>query len=171
METANAAAADQRLFSQPRHVQGEVEPITTLILYIHSFFNSVTTLVEHRRELSLEYQCPDFKQLADAIVRALENLADALQQGQQPCSLPAFDPYLQAIHDHIEQLHANRTSEFAAAPSQVTPKGKPFENALPFLPYWLELPQKSPVFMLRSSACKNEFTLAVILTPRQRRNI
>ena len=121
MENANAAAADQRLFSEPRHFQGEVEPITTLILYIHSFFNSVTTLVEHRRELSLEYQCPDFKQFADAIVRALENLADALQQGQQPCSLPAFDPYLQAIHDHIEQLHANRASEFAAAPSQVTP--------------------------------------------------
>ena len=107
METANAAAADQRLFNQPRHVQGEFEPITTLILYIHSFFNSVTTLVEHRRELSLEYQCPDFKQLADAIVRALENLADALQQGQQPCSLPAFDHYLQAIHDHIELILAD----------------------------------------------------------------
>ena len=107
MENANAAAADQRLFSEPRHFQGKVEPITTLILYIHSFFNSVTTLVEHRRELSLEYQCPDFKQLADAIVRALENLADALQQGQQPCSLPAFDPYLQAIHDHIELILAD----------------------------------------------------------------
>lgn len=121
LENANAAAAAQRLFSEPRHVQGEVEPITTVILYIHSFFNSVTTLVEHRQQLSHQYQCPDFKQLADAIVRALENLADALQQGQPPQSLPAFDPYLQAIHDHIQQLHANQASELAAAPVQVTP--------------------------------------------------
>ena len=97
------------------------EPITTLVLYIRRFFNSVTTLAEHRRELSGEYQCPDFKQFADAIVQVLENLADALQQGQPPRSLPALDPYLEAIHDHIEQLHANRVSELAADLGTATP--------------------------------------------------
>ncbi|BAY49345.1 hypothetical protein SAMD00079811_69740 [Scytonema sp. HK-05] len=121
LENANAAAAAQRLFSEPRHVRGEVEPITTLILYIRRFFNSVITLAEHRRELSGEYQCPDFKQFADAIVQVLENLADALQQGQPPRSLPALDPYLEAIHDHIEQLHANRVSELAADLGTATP--------------------------------------------------
>jgi hypothetical protein len=44
-----------------------------------------------------------------------------LQQGQPPRSLPALDPYLEAIHDHLEQLHANRVSEFAADLGTATP--------------------------------------------------
>lgn len=121
LENANAAAAAQRLFSEPRHVQGDVEAIATLILYIRRLFNSVTTLAEHRRELSGEYQCPDLKQFADAIVQVLENLADALQQRQPPRPLPDFEPYLEAIHDHVERLHAKRASEFASAPGTATP--------------------------------------------------
>jgi uncharacterized membrane protein YccC len=121
LENANAAAAAQRLFSEPRHVQGNVEPIATLILYIRRFFNSVTTLVEHRRELSGEYQCPDSKQFSNAIVQVLENLADALQQGQPPRPLPDFDPYLEAIHDHVEQLHAARASELGSNSGTATP--------------------------------------------------
>ncbi|HEY9607724.1 FUSC family protein, partial [Allocoleopsis sp.] len=121
LENANAAAAAQRLFSEPRHVQGDVEPIATLILYLRRFFNSVTTLAEHRRELSGEYQCPDLKQFADAIVLVLENLADALQQRQPPRPLPDFDSYLEAIRDHVERLHAERASEFASNPGTATP--------------------------------------------------
>ena len=120
LENANAAAAAQRLFSEPRHVQGDVEPIATLILYIRRLFNSVTTLAEHRRELNGEYQCPEFKQFADAIVQVLENLANALQQQQQPPPLPDFYPFLEAIRDHVEQLHAERASEFASAPGTAT---------------------------------------------------
>ena len=121
LENANAAAAAQRLFSEPRHVQGDVEPIATLILYIRRFFNSVTTLAEHRRELSGEYQCPDLKQFADAIVQVLENLADALQQRQPPQPLPDFNSYLEAIHSHVERLHAERALEFASDPGTATP--------------------------------------------------
>ncbi|MBD1919532.1 FUSC family protein [Microcoleus sp. FACHB-831] len=120
LENANAAAAAQRLFGEPRHVQGEVEPVTTLILYIRGFFSSVTTLAEHRREFSGEYLVADLKQFADVIVQVLENLADALQQGQPPQPLPALDTYLETIHEHIAQLHATRISEFATNPSTLT---------------------------------------------------
>jgi uncharacterized membrane protein YccC len=121
LENVNAAAAAQRLFSEPRHVQGDVEPIATLILYIRRFFNSVTTLAEHRRELSAEYQYPDLKQFTDAIVQVLENLADALQQRQPPQPLPDFEPYLEAIRDRVERLHAERALEFASNPGTATP--------------------------------------------------
>ncbi|OKH36218.1 hypothetical protein NIES2119_18110 [[Phormidium ambiguum] IAM M-71] len=121
LENANVAAAAQRLFSEPRHVQGEVEPITTTILYIRRFFNSVTTLAEHRRELSKEYQCSDFKQFADAVVRVLENLGDALQLRQSPALLPDFAPNLEAIRDRVEQLHTERASELASASGSKTP--------------------------------------------------
>ncbi|HEY9598867.1 MAG TPA: FUSC family protein [Cyanophyceae cyanobacterium] len=120
LENANAAAAAQRLFSEPRHIRGEVEPIAMLMLYIRAFFSSVTTLAEHQRQLSGEYQCADFKRFTDAIVQILENLANALERGQPPQPLPELDTYLEAIHEHIEQLHSDRLSELAINPSTVT---------------------------------------------------
>ncbi len=121
LENANANAAAQRLFSEPRHIQGEIEPVMTLIIYIRGFFSSVTTLAEHLQEFSGEYQFPEVKRLADTIVQVLENLADALGQGQPPQPLPALDSYLEAIHYQIEQLHTARLSEIATNHNTLTP--------------------------------------------------
>ncbi|GAA6619514.1 FUSC family protein [Scytonema sp. NUACC26] len=121
LENVNAAAAAQRLFSEPRHVQGEIEPVMTLMVYIRGFFSSVTTLAEHLREFSGEYQFTEFKRLADTIIQVLENLADALGQGQPPQQLPALDSYLEAIHNQIEQLHTARLSEIATNSNTLTP--------------------------------------------------
>lgn len=121
LENANANAAAQRLFSEPRHIQGEIEPVMTLMIYIRGFFSSVTTLAEHLREFSGEYQFPEVKRLADTIVQVLENLADALGQGQPPQPLPALDSYLEAIHAQIEQLHTARLSEIATNSNTLTP--------------------------------------------------
>ncbi len=120
LENANAAAAAQRLLSEPDHIRGEVEPIVMLMLYIRAFFSSVTTLGEHQRKFSGEYQFADLKRFTDAIVQILENLAYALEQGKPPQSLPRLDIYLEAIHDDIEQLHHARISELATNPSSVT---------------------------------------------------
>jgi uncharacterized membrane protein YccC len=120
LENANAAAAAQRLCSEPRHVRGEVEPLMMLMLYIRAFFSSITTLAEHQRKFSGESQFADLKRFTDAIVAILENLANALQQGQPPQPLPALDTYLQAIHDDIEQLHTARIAELATNPSTIT---------------------------------------------------
>lgn len=121
LENANATAAAQRLFSEPRHVQGEIEPVITLILYIRGFFGSVTTLAEHLREFSGEYQFTQLPQLTDTIVQILENLADAIRQGQPPQPLPALDNYLEIIHNQIEQLHTARLSEIATNSQTLTP--------------------------------------------------
>ncbi|MEH1836692.1 MAG: FUSC family membrane protein [Nostoc sp.] len=121
LENVNATAAAQRLFSEPRHVQGEIEPVMTLMVYIRGFFSSVTTLAEHLREFSGEYQFTQLKRLTDSIVQVLENLADALGQGQPPQPLPALDSYLEAIHDQIEQLHTARLSEIATNSHTLTP--------------------------------------------------
>ncbi len=118
LENTNTATASQRLFSEPRHIQGDVEPITTLIFYLRRFFNSVTTLAEHRQELSREYQCLDFNQFADAIVQILENAADVLQHRQPLQPLPNLDRYLEAIHNHIERLHRDRALTVTNADAQ-----------------------------------------------------
>jgi uncharacterized membrane protein YccC len=121
LENANATAAAQRLFSEPRHVQGEIEPVMTLILYIRGFFSSVTTLTEHLREFSGEYQFTELQRLTDSIVQVLENLADSLQQKQPPQPLPALDDYLEVIHNQIEQLHTAHFSEIATNTHTLTP--------------------------------------------------
>ncbi len=111
LENSNTSAAAQRLFSEPQHIQGNIEPITTLIFYIRRFFNSVTALAEHQRELSEEYQCLDFKQFADTVVQVLENVAATFQHRQILQPLPDLDRHLEAIHDHIEQLYIDRLSD------------------------------------------------------------
>ncbi|MBP5975633.1 FUSC family protein [Brasilonema sp. CT11] len=121
LENVNAAAAAQRLFSEPRHIQGEIEPVMTLMVYIRGFFSSVTTLAEHLREFSGEYQFTELKPLADTIIQILENLADALRQGQPPQQLPALDSYLEAIHNQIQQLHTARILEIARSCNTLTP--------------------------------------------------
>ncbi len=121
LENANAAAAAQRLYGDPRHVRGEVEPVMTLILYIRGFFSSVTTLAEHQREFNAEYQFTNLQAFASTIVQVLENLASSLEQGLPPQPLPVLTIYLEAIHDHIQQLHTARISELTKNPRQVTP--------------------------------------------------
>jgi uncharacterized membrane protein YccC len=121
LENANAAAAAQRLCDDPRHVRGEVEPVMTLMLYIRGFFSSVTTLAEHQREFNVEYQVANLQPFADTIVQVLENLASSLQQGLPPQPLPVLSIYLEAIHDHIQQLHTARISELTKNLRQVTP--------------------------------------------------
>lgn len=111
LENSNTSAAAQRLFSEPQHIQGDIEPITTLIFYTRRFFNSVIALEEHYRELSEEYQCLSLKQFADTTVQILENVADTLHYHQPLQPLPDLDRYLEAIHNHIEQLYADRASD------------------------------------------------------------
>lgn len=104
LENTNMATAAQRLFSEPRHIRGDIEPITTLIFYIRRFFNSVTALAEHRQELSGEYQRSEFKQFAEKIADSLENMADGLQQ--KPLEpLPDLDCDLKAMRNFTNQLH------------------------------------------------------------------
>jgi uncharacterized membrane protein YccC len=121
LENVNANANAQRLFSEPRHVQGEIEPVMTLITYIRGFFSSVTTLAEHLREFSGESQFTELQRLTDTIIQVLENLADALGQKQPPQPFPVLDSYLEAIHSQIEQLHTARLSEIATNSPTLTP--------------------------------------------------
>lgn len=90
------------------------------MLYMRGFFSSVATLADHLHESNREYHT-DFQRLADTIVRVLENLADALQQGIAPQPLPALDSDLEAFHNQIEGLHTARISEIATNANTVTP--------------------------------------------------
>jgi uncharacterized membrane protein YccC len=121
LENANATAAAQRLMSEPRHLQGAVEPVMTLLAYTRSFYNSVTTLTEHLREFSGQYPMPGLQLFETAMIRVLENLVDVLQDNLPLQPLPNIDTLLEEIHDHIQQLHTNRMAELATRPHYITP--------------------------------------------------
>lgn len=124
LENANAEASVQRLFSEPRHIRGEIEPVMTLMLYIRSLFSSITTLIEHSNEFRGEAQEAQFtqiRQLTEAIEQVLHNLADAFNQRQELQPLPPLNDYLVVICYRIKQLHTARIAEISLRPITTTP--------------------------------------------------
>ncbi|PZO55527.1 MAG: hypothetical protein DCF15_10385 [Phormidesmis priestleyi] len=121
LENANAEAAAQRLFSESRHIRGEIEPVMTLILYIRSLFSSVTALIDHADELSEADQCEQVRQLAETIEQVLNNLADVLSQQQLLQPLPPLADYLAVISDQVQQLHTARLSGITRHSAMVGP--------------------------------------------------
>lgn len=121
LENANAEASAQRLFSEPRHIRGEIEPVMTLLLYIRSLFSSTTTLVEHSSEFSGEIQFAQIRQLTEAIEQVLNNLASTIARRQKLQPLPPLEDYLAVICDRIFQLHTARISEIASHLVKTTP--------------------------------------------------
>ncbi|MGB3299497.1 MAG: FUSC family protein [Phormidesmis sp.] len=121
LQNANAEAAAQRLFGEPRHIRGEIEPIMTLMLYIRSLFSSTTILTEHFKRLNSESQLAYIEQLTNAIEQSLLSMASAIAGKQALQPLPPLDDYLEAICDRVNQLHVTRLSELAAQPATTTP--------------------------------------------------
>ena len=120
LENANAEAAAQRLFSEPRHVRGEIEPVITLMMYTRSLFISVTTLSEHTRKVNGADRLAGVEHLTDAIEQVLDNLAHTLNGEQKLQPLPPLDEYLSTISDRVKQLHTTRISEIATYPVTAT---------------------------------------------------
>jgi uncharacterized membrane protein YccC len=120
LQNANAEAAAQRLFGEPRHIRGEIEPIMTLMLYIRSLFNSTAILIEDLKKISDENQFAHIEQLTNALEKVLLNLADTIAHKQTLQSLPPLDHYLEPIYDRVHQLHITRLSEIIDSPAQPT---------------------------------------------------
>ena len=120
LQNANAEAAAQRLFGEPRHIRGEIEPIMALMLYIRSLFNSTAILIEDLKKISDENQFAHIEQLTNALEQVLLNLADAIAHRQTLQPLPPLDDYLEPIYDRVHQLHVTRLSEMTVSPAQPT---------------------------------------------------
>ena len=121
LENANAEASAQRLFSEPRHIRGEIEPVMTLMLYIRSLFSAVTALTEHLKAFGRADKFVEIEPLTEAIPQVLANLADGLNRGQPLQPLPPLAEDLAVICGRIEQLHSDRLSEVTAHTTDTTP--------------------------------------------------
>jgi uncharacterized membrane protein YccC len=121
LENANASAAAQRLLAEPLHQRGDAESWITLVVYIRGLTNSTTTLAEHAREISGGGALPGLSEIAAAIARALEDLAEMLEKGQQLSAPFQLDKKFTRLRAEVDRLHLARMQERATDPISQTP--------------------------------------------------
>ncbi|WP_193854501.1 FUSC family protein [cf. Phormidesmis sp. LEGE 11477] len=131
LQNSNAEAAAQRLFSEPRHLQGEIEPVMALLFYTRSLFSSTAMLAEHLKEnIDSEAFCY-IEPLADALEQALLTVARALGQKLPLQPLPPLDDYLDDVCDRIQKLHRDRLQELTADLPKTTPTLQQIKSQTP----------------------------------------
>jgi uncharacterized membrane protein YccC len=113
LENANAAAAFQRLMSEPEAQHGPIGPIYALATYNQRFYDGVTTLVVnlpaiHGRDILAGLETLT-KQM-EAMLRALE---DAVRSGRFLTTLPACDAGFGVAKTHIHELTTTYIAEAA----------------------------------------------------------
>ena len=121
LENANASAATQRLLAEPVHQRGGAESWITLVVYIRGLTNSTTTLAEHAREISAGRALPGLAEIASAIARALEDLAEMLEKGQQLSAPFQLDKEFTRLRAEVDRLHLARIQERSTDPVAFTP--------------------------------------------------
>jgi uncharacterized membrane protein YccC len=121
LENANASAATQRLLAEPLHQRGDAESWITLVVYLRGLTNSTTTLAEHAREISGGRALPGLGELAAAIARALEDLAEMIEKGRQLSTPFQLDKEFARLRAEVDRLHLARMQERVADPITFTP--------------------------------------------------
>ena len=92
-----------------------------MVVYIRGLTNSTTTLAEHAREISGGRALPGLSQIAAAIARALEDLAEMLEKGQQLSAPFQLDKEFTRLRAEVDRLHLARMQERATDPISHTP--------------------------------------------------
>jgi uncharacterized membrane protein YccC len=121
LENANASAATQRLLAEPLHQRGDAESWITLVVYLRGLTNSTTTLAEHAREISGARALPGLVEVAAAIARALEDLAEMIEKGRQLSTPFQLDKEFTRLRAEVDRLHLARMQERATDPVTFTP--------------------------------------------------
>jgi uncharacterized membrane protein YccC len=117
VENTNAAAAFQRLLSEPKTRRGPIAPVYALATYNQRFYDSVTTLAVALPDGTHRDVPPAIETFTTQIDRALRDLAETVRSGRRPVSLPAFDASRGAAHDAIRELMTTGATKPATEPS------------------------------------------------------
>ena len=121
LENANASVATQRLLAEPLHQRGDAESWITVVVYLRGLTNSTTTLAEHAREISAGGALPGLGEIAAAIARALEDLAEMIEKDQQLSTPFQLDKKFTRLRVEVDRLHLARMQERATDPITSTP--------------------------------------------------
>jgi uncharacterized membrane protein YccC len=111
VENTNAAAAFQRLLSEPNIQHGPIAPVYALITYNQRLYDSVTTLAVAQPAGNGRSILPGVDTFTMQVDRALQDLAQAVRSGRRPAALPSFDASLGVAHAYVRELMTADTAK------------------------------------------------------------
>jgi uncharacterized membrane protein YccC len=104
LENANAAAAVQRLLSEPRAQRGPFGPIYTLVSANQRFYDGVTTLAVALPASNDRHALPGLETFAKQVDGVLQDLEEAVRNGHPLTGRPTFDESLGETHASIRTM-------------------------------------------------------------------
>jgi uncharacterized membrane protein YccC len=104
LENANAAAAFQRLLSEPERQHGPIGPIYALVTYNQRFYDSVTTLAVQLPAVNGRDILPGLEIFTTQIEVMLRALEDAVRSRHFPATLPTGDAHLGAAQAYTREM-------------------------------------------------------------------
>jgi uncharacterized membrane protein YccC len=113
LENANAAAAFQRLLSEPEAHHGPIGPIYVLVTYNQRFYDGVTTLGVNLPAMNGRDMLPGLETFTKQMEVMLRALEDAVRRGRLLATLPACDASPGAAKAHISELTTTHMAKAA----------------------------------------------------------
>lgn len=126
VENANAAAAFQRLLSEPEVQHGPIGPTYALVTYNQRFYDGVTTLAVNLPAVTDRDILPGLATFTKSMEVMLRTLENAVQSGRLPAEFPACDASLGAAQTSIRQL-----TPTAVAKAGIEQSDRPNDDATP----------------------------------------
>lgn len=117
LENANAAAAFQRLLSEPEVQHGPIGPTYALVTYNQRFYDSVTTLAVNLPDATRRDILPGLETFTKSMEVMLRMLENAVPSGRLPAEFPACDASLGAAQAYIRQLTTTGVAKAATEQS------------------------------------------------------
>jgi uncharacterized membrane protein YccC len=119
LENANAAAAFQRLMSEPDVQRGPIGWTYALVTHNQRFYDGVTTLAVNLPAVTVRDILSGLETYSNALEATLRTLGNTVQRGRLPAKLSACDAGLGAAQASIRQLS---TADVAIA-ARAQPEG------------------------------------------------
>jgi uncharacterized membrane protein YccC len=115
LENANAAAAFQRLLSEPQTQHLPIEPIYALVSYNQRFYDAVTTLAVNQPAIDHPQALPGLEAFIKQVDAALQDLQEAVRNRPPPTGLSIYEKSLGEARAYIHTLTSRRGAQPAAA--------------------------------------------------------
>jgi hypothetical protein len=104
LENANAAAAFQRLLSEPQAQRAPLEPIYALVSYNQRFYDSVTTLAVNQPAINHRQALPGLEAFIKDVNGVLRELQEAVRNSPPPTGLAIDEKSLGEAQAYIHIL-------------------------------------------------------------------
>lgn len=113
LENANAAAAFQRMLSEPKTKQGDVERFYALVTYNQHFSDRITTLATYLHSLSGKHRLPGLDHFTRQTELALQAIEGAVLSGHHLSQFDSLEESLKVVQGSLQTLLLLRTHELA----------------------------------------------------------